>query len=280
MSSQKLWSCSRTTTNKIVLNEKDFCLFFIFYEINNMNNLNKAILYYSIQYNGDWTKIAKAIKNKEPYKIYDYPFSYVTIVDEDYPSCFKKLRYPPWILFYIGNIQLLKQKCIGIVGARNCSHQALLNTQEVTNYLKNKYCIVSGLAKGIDAMAHTTAIHHQTIGIIGCGINRIYPKENIELFQMMKERQLIISEYPMNVAPLAKHFPWRNRLIAACVDALIVIEAKYKSGTMLTVNECLELSKPIYCLPTAFENKEFPGCNYLISNGANILYDIKELDDI
>ena len=245
-----------------------------------MDNLNKAILFYSIQYNGDWTRIAKAIQNQEPYSIIDYPYSYVTIVDKEYPSCFKTLRYPPWILFYIGNIHLLDLKCIGIVGARNCSDQALINTETVVNHVKKKYCIVSGLAKGIDACAHQNALDAHTIGIIGCGIDRIYPSQNAYLYQQMKERHLILSEYPMGIAPLAKHFPWRNRLIAACVESLIVIEAKYRSGTMLTVNECLELSKTVYCLPTAFGNYEYMGCNYLISNGAMILYDEKELDEI
>lgn len=242
--------------------------------------MNKAILYYSITYNGDWTKIAKAIKNEETYVEYEYPYPYVTIVDQEYPECFKRLRYPPWILFYTGNLNLLKEKCIGVVGARACSMQALKNTEEVVNAIKKKYCIVSGLAKGIDARAHLSAFNYKTIGIIGCGINRIYPKENAYLFEYMRNNQLILSEYPMDVAPLAKHFPWRNRLIAACIDALIVIEAKYKSGTMLTVNECIELSVPVYCLPTAFENKDFMGCNYLISTGAMILCDVKELDDI
>lgn len=242
--------------------------------------MNKAILYYAIKYNGDWTKIGQAIKNKEDYKEYVYPYPYVTIVDEEYPSCFKRLRYPPWILFYLGNLDLLNQKCVGVIGARACSKEALKNTETIVNAIKDKYCIVSGLAKGIDAKAHESALYNQTIGIIGCGINRIYPKENEYLYYYMSQHQLILSEYPANVAPLAKHFPWRNRLIAACIDALIIIEAKRRSGTMLTVNECLALSVPIYCVPTAFGNQEYPGCNDLISSGAMILCDVKDLEDI
>ena len=245
-----------------------------------MEQLREAILYYSIQYKGEWSKIAKAIQSKEVFQVISYPYSYITIVDENYPACFKKLRYPPWILFYEGNLQLLNEKCIGIVGARYCSSQAIVNTRNLVNEIKTSFCIVSGLAKGVDGMAHVCALDHQTIGIIGCGINRIYPKENKYIFERMRKEQLILSEYPMDVPPLPQHFPWRNRLIAACIDALVVIEAKKKSGTMLTVNECIELSKPIYCLPTAFENRDFMGCNYLISCGANILLDEKELYDI
>ncbi|MCF0106446.1 MAG: DNA-protecting protein DprA [Holdemanella sp.] len=243
-------------------------------------NLREAILYYSIRYDGDWNKIGKAIQNKEFYQRMEYPYPFITMADEDYPACFRKLRYPPWILFYQGNIKLLDMECIGIVGSRNCSSQALYNTQKVVNEIKERYCVVSGLAKGIDGKAHRCALDCYTIGIIGCGINRIYPYENKDLFEIMKEKQLIISEYPMDVKPLAHHFPWRNRLIAACSKALIVIEAKLKSGTMLTVNECIELSVPVYCLPTAFENQTYLGCNYLIFNGAMLLLSEKELKDI
>lgn len=245
-----------------------------------MKNLRYAILFYAIQYQGDWTRIAKAIKNKEPYTILNYPYAYVTIVDKQYPDCMKQLRYPPWILFYQGNLSLMEKKNIGIVGARYCSSQALKNTETIVNHIKEKYCIVSGLAKGIDAKAHFCSLDRQTIGVIGCGINKVYPKENAELFEIMKKKQLIISEYPMNVAPFSHHFPWRNRLIAAICCALVVIEAKEKSGTMLTVNECIELSKPVFCLPTAFENSSYRGCNVLISQGAHILIDENELNDI
>lgn len=238
----------------------------------------EAILWYAIQYDGDWKKIGNAIKAHENYSIIAYPYPYLTIVDEMYPEAFKHLRYPPWIIFYQGNVCLLKEKGVGIVGARNCSVQALQNTDTIVQRLQSRYVIVSGLAKGIDARTHLNA--SKTIGVLGCGINVIYPKENTFLFERMKKSGLIISEYPMHVKPLAYHFPWRNRLIAALSSNLVVIEATYKSGTMITVNECLELSVPIYCVPTAFQDEKYQGCNYLISNGANILVDIKDIDDI
>ena len=209
----------------------------------------EAILWYAIQYDGDWKKIGNAIKAHENYSIIAYPYPYLTIVDEMYPEAFKHLRYPPWIIFYQGNVCLLKEKGVGIVGARNCSVQALQNTDTIVQRLQSRYVIVSGL-------------------------------ENTFLFERMKKSGLIISEYPMHVKPLAYHFPWRNRLIAALSSNLVVIEATYKSGTMITVNECLELSVPIYCVPTAFQDEKYQGCNYLISNGANILVDIKDIDDI
>lgn len=238
----------------------------------------EAILWYSIKYDGDWTKIGNAIKLKENYSIIEYPYRYITIIDDDYPLSFRKLRYPPWIIYYEGNYELIKKKGIGIVGARECSQEALENTKKITLRLSHRYVIVSGLAKGIDAKAHENAL--ETIGILGCGIDTIYPKQNQNLFLKMRKEGLILSEYPMHVKPYAYHFPWRNRLIGALSDSLIVIEATAKSGTMLTVNECLELSKPIYCIPTAFGNKKYLGCNILIRNGANILVDECDIDDI
>ncbi len=243
-------------------------------------NLRDAILWYAIQYDGDWKQIAHCLHINAPYQKVSYAYSFVTRADAEYPQCFLQLRYPPWILFYQGNLSYLSHSSIGIIGARQCTKQALINTKEVVDILKKKYVIVSGLAKGIDAMAHTSALDKKTIGIIGCGIDRIYPKENQPLYQIMSKNHLILSEYPMHTAPKAHHFPWRNRLIAACADALVVVQAKYKSGTMHTVNECLELSKPVYCLPGAYEDKEYQGCNALIQNGAQIIVQEQDLYEI
>ena len=242
------------------------------------NTLSKAILSYAIQYHGQWSAIGQAIKNNQPYQPVTCTTNYVTIMDDAYPICFRRLRYPPWILFYKGKLELLDQPTIGIVGARQCSKQALINTETVVKHLRNRYCIVSGLAKGIDGQAHRFAKH--TIGFIGCGIDRIYPKENADLYASMSLHQLIMSEYPLDTPPYRSHFPWRNRLIAGRIDALIVIEATHKSGTMLTVNECNTLGVPVFCLPTAFENETYPGCNHLIEAGAMIIPDPSALDTI
>lgn len=175
---------------------------------------------------------------------------------------------------------MFDKPAFGVVGSRICTSQAITNTITVVNHLKDRYCIVSGLAKGIDGAAHKASLDAHTIGVIGCGIDRIYPKVNNDLYREMSKTQLIVSEYPMHVKPLRHHFPWRNRIIAGSIDGLIVVEAAYKSGTMLTVNECLEMNVPVYCLPTAFENDAYPGCNYLIASGANILSNESELEYI
>ncbi|MGX8851903.1 DNA-processing protein DprA [Amedibacillus sp. YH-ame10] len=239
--------------------------------------MREAILYYAWKYDGDWKKIQRAMKNKEAWENVPYDGRYVTIVDEDYPKRLLDLEYAPWILFYEGDLSLCTKRSCGIVGSRIAEVKSMQYCTQVTNILKQKYVIVSGLAKGIDALAHKCALDASTIGVIGCGLQVIYPKENAQLYQCMRKHHLIISEYPPNSKPYAYHFPWRNRLIAALSDSIVVIEARKRSGTMLTVNEAISLDRAIYCVPHDFGSIDGVGCNLLISQGANILVDEEDI---
>ncbi len=232
---------------------------------------------YAIYYDGSWSKIAKAISLEEnvPHFTCDH---FITIEDEEYPDSFRNLRFPPWVIFYHGNIHLLKEKCISIVGSRMASDYGIACTKKIVKELQEEYTIVSGLAKGIDAVAHLSAIKEKkhTIGVIGSGLLTHYPRCNEDLYQSMFQHELIISEYPDKVGVRKEHFPWRNRLIAALGDKLIVSEASCKSGTMLTVNEAICLSKEIYVVPYPLTDEE-SGCNLLVSQGANLIYDWRQL---
>lgn len=277
MSSKKLWSCIEGIGNSVIL---EFPFYLADFEYTYMEELRNRIVAYAYMYQGDWNKIGQALRDHEPYKKIECPYPFVTRFDKAYPVVFQHLRYPPWILFYQGNLSLCDTACVGIVGSRDCSKEALENTKVITHILKQKYTIVSGLAKGIDGQSHLCSLDKHTIGIIGCGIDVVYPKCNQYLYEEMRRFHLILSEYPPGVAPYPHHFPWRNRLIAALSSSLIVVEAKYKSGTMLTVNECLALHKPIYCLPTSFGTSSFLGCNYLINQGAYLLGCIEDVEQI
>lgn len=239
--------------------------------------MRKQILYYALRYQGEWHQIAHAIERKEPWEEVAYAGHYVTLVEEHYPSALRRLQYAPWILFYEGNLALVNQRCVAIVGARDCDAYGEAMCRCICTQLKNRCVIVSGMAKGIDTCAHRESMDTQSIGVIGCGLNVIYPKENVWLYEQMKQRQLLLSEYPNNVKPLAHHFPWRNRLIAALSDAVIVVQARARSGTLLTVNEALALDIPIYCVPHSFMDERGRGCNLLISQGANILVDEEDI---
>lgn len=174
--------------------------------------------------------------------------------------------------------QFIKEKCISIVGSRIASEYGITCTKKIVKQLSNEYVIVSGLAKGIDAISHEAAINENkhTIGVIGSGLLTHYPRCNEDLYQEMFRHELVISEYPDQVGVRKEHFPWRNRLIAALGEKLIVTEASYKSGTMLTVNEAICLSKEIYVVPYPLSDTE-SGCNLLANQGANVIYDWKQV---
>lgn len=235
--------------------------------------MREQILYYAVKYHGEWQRIAQAIAAMEAWERIAYDGAYITIVDENYPASLRLLHHAPWILFYEGDISIWNKEMVSIVGSRNPDSYGMSMCRHVSTLLKHRYVIVSGLAKGIDACAHMSSLDKATIAVIGCGLDVMYPKENTQLYEAIRKQHLILSEYPKGIKPLAHHFPWRNRIIAALGKAVVVIQAKKRSGTLLTVNEALELDVPVYCVPHTFNDSYGEGCNLLISQGANILVD-------
>lgn len=221
----------------------------------------------AIKYEGEYFKILNAIKNHEDVEESTYDKCF-TILDDIYPKELRDLKYPPFVLFYKGNLELLKSIKISVVGSRIPGNYASLATKcLVNNY--NDYVIVSGLAKGIDGVAHDAADH--SIGVLGCGIDYVYPFSNINLFLKLEKQGLILSEYPSNVKPLSYHFPFRNRIIAALSDTLYVMQSSEKSGTVTTINEALELQKDVKILPFSIFDEQGQYNNKLINDGALII---------
>lgn len=242
--------------------------------------MKNRILYYAIKYDGNYQKIKRAILNKEAYKIVRSKNKYITIYDKDYPEKLKQLKQPPFILFYKGDISLLNKDSVGIVGSRRMTIYGREYCDIVSRKLSKKYVVVSGLAAGIDGVAHKSAmINGKSIAVLGCGIDYIYPKTNTNLYNYMSKTNLIISEYPNDLIPKPYYFPFRNRIIAALSESVVVIQAAIRSGTMLTVNEALELNKSIYVLPYPIDDQAGSGCNYLIQQGANVIL-IDDLTDL
>ena len=236
---------------------------------------------FAYRYEGSWSAIAKAVAEHEaPYEC-EINERYITILDEQYPAVLKALRHPPWVLFYQGNIHLLNEPMITIVGSRDLSEYGAELTVKTCEVLKKHFVLVSGLAKGADSFVHKCALENgHSIAVIGSGLGTRYPRENSSLYAALMRRDLILSEYPFHTGVRKEHFPWRNRILAALGEALIVTEAKYRSGTMLTVNEALTLSKEIYTFPHPFESTHGSGCNRLIADGANIIYTSAQLREI
>lgn len=244
--------------------------------------MREKLLYYAIKYKGEFHRIKKAIQDEEAIGEIVYEGRYLTILDKEYPTCLRHLMFPPFVLFYEGDIMLLKQDMLAIVGSRMPSSYGEECLQFLLAHVNQSYGVVSGVAKGIDALAHQEALqqNRKTIGVIGCGLNVIYPKENEWLYEKIKKEGLLLSEYPLDTKPLAYHFPWRNRLIAALGETLVVVEGKMKSGTMITVNEALQLGKDIHCFAHDIFREQGEGCNALIEQGCHILYNIESIIEI
>jgi len=233
---------------------------------------------YSINYDGEYSLIKKALASNEPYEpILDVP-KVITLLDDTYPESLRNLQEPPYVLYYKGNLDLLKQTAIAIVGSRKPQTYATQMTQKIVGLLSKKYVIVSGLAKGIDALAHKEGLmENSTIAVLGCGIDRIYPYENKDLFILIQNKGLIVSEYPGSCLPLKHHFPFRNRIVAALGKGLVVMQADLKSGSMITVNEALNLGKEVYTIPYQVNSLEGQGCNLLIQQGASMILDEEDI---
>lgn len=199
---------------------------------------------------------------------------FITIDNSLYPNLLKEIYNPPAFIFYQGNIDLLNQRCLGMIGSRKAQKEVL----EIINYLlpdliKNKFIIVSGLAKGVDTWSHQRCIYYKgkTIAVVGNGLDYSYPSENYRLQNVIAKHHLLISEYPMNTKPKKYHFPLRNRIIAGISEGICVLQSGIKSGTEITANFALEEGREVFAIPYNPINQNFKGCNKLIQEGAQLI---------
>lgn len=176
----------------------------------------------------------------------------VTRLDSHYPKLLASIKDAPYLLFYRGQLPSENDLCIAVIGSR----KATAYGREAARFLadglvKAGAWVVSGLARGIDSASHQAALAAggKTLGVLGCGIDIVYPRENRQLFAEMAEKGCIISEYPLGMQPLSKNFPVRNRLVSGLSQGVIVVEAGLKSGTQITVNYALEQNRNIYAVP-------------------------------
>ena len=186
-------------------------------------------------------------------KIDENKIKVIKLQDENYPEKLRNIYNPPKELYILGNEKLLNEKAIAVVGCRACSDYGRKVSFEISKQLnKHDIVVVSGLAKGIDSYAHKGAIYEngKTIAVLGCGLDVIYPAENKELYmQILKAKGVIITEYPIGTRPLKQNFPARNRIISGLSDGVLVVEARKRSGTLITVEHALEQGKDVYAVP-------------------------------
>ena len=214
----------------------------------------------------------KSLDSKSLRKVFNqYPS--ISILDDEYPIELKNCYNPPVLLFYQGNVDLLKRPKMAVVGARTASQTGTKSVQKIVSELGNQFIIVSGLARGIDTSAHISALKNggATIAVIGCGLDVHYPKENKLLQEYLGKNHLILSEYAVGEAPLKFHFPERNRIIAGLSQGVIVAEAKMRSGSLITCERALEEGRDVFAIPGNILDGNSNGCHHLIKEGAKCI---------
>lgn len=198
----------------------------------------------------------------------------------DYPSRLRTVRDAPFGLFYYGNLPSEEQKTVGIVGARGCSPYGRAAAEKYAFvFAQAGISVVSGMASGIDAAAQIAALQAggTSCAVLGCGIDICYPPSSQELYWNLKKNGCIVSEYPLGTAPIASHFPARNRILSGLSDKLLVVEAKQKSGSLITADMALEQGKDVFAVPGRNADVLSRGCNELIHQGAGIAIDPENL---
>jgi DNA processing protein len=199
--------------------------------------------------------------------------------DKLYPKNLIHILYPPPLLFIKGNIEKLSNKSIAIVGTRQPSQYGIKIAKKIAGELAlNRVTIVSGLATGIDSVAHKSALlYGDTIAVIGSGFKYIYPAENKKLYAEILEKNTIISEYPFDVPPDRFNFPNRNRLISGLSEGVLIVEANEKSGSLITAMHALDQGKDIFAIPGEITNPKSVGTNRLIRDGAKIVLSVDDI---
>lgn len=230
------------------------------------------------------TNYIKEVELKKADEIADWicknKIGFITYFDKEYPCELQNIDNPPYGLFFKGNINILKERKVSIVGSRLCSQYGLEITKLLTKELISfNITIISGGAKGIDSTAHKTCIEGlgKTVIVLGCGIDVVYPMQNKYLFKQVEKDGLIITEFLPGVKPLKRNFPRRNRIISGLSELVIVVEASEKSGSLITARLAAEQGKEILAIPGSVFSKASIGCNKLIRDGAQVFTDMGDL---
>ncbi len=189
--------------------------------------------------------------------------------ESTYPLALAATNDAPPVLSYLGDINLVRAPCLAIVGARNASLNGRKFASKLAKELgQDGQIIVSGLARGIDTAAHSGALDTGTIAVVAGGIDIIYPRENTDLYEQIKQRGLILAESPLGMQPIARHFPKRNRIVSGLSTGTLVIEATIKSGSLITARMAGEQGRDVYAVPGYPQDPRAAGPNKLIQDGA------------
>jgi len=202
----------------------------------------------------------------------------LTLADTDYPAGLLQTEDPPLMLYLMGKVGAPWPVGIAVVGSRNPTHQGVDNARQFSrSFAQAGLTVVSGLALGVDAAAHEGALagaapgQLATIAVVGTGLDRVYPRQHLDLAHRIMQDGLLVSEYPLGTAPLPANFPKRNRIIAALSQGTLVVEAALKSGSLITARLAAELGKDVFAIPGSIHSPQSRGGHALLKQGAKLV---------
>src|SRR3989338_3291423 len=202
----------------------------------------------------------------------------VTLADSAYPQALLNIPDPPLLLYVKGRLDLLNRSALAVVGSRNPTPHRIHNPQHFAKSLSDAgLCIISGMAHGIDAAAHRGALRCQgnncgsSIGVVGTGLDKVYPAANRDLAHLLAQQGALISEFPLGTPPLAANFPRRNRIISGMSAGCLVVEASLQSGSLITARLALEQGRDVFAIPGSIHAPQSKGCHALLKQGAKLV---------
>lgn len=204
----------------------------------------------------------------------------IPCTDKRYPQNLGSIYDPPLVLYVKGETRPGDVLSMAVVGARRCTHYGQSQSKRLARLLgQSGFTIVSGLARGIDTAAHQGALEAgaRTIAVMGCGLGRVYPRENRELSERVSCQGAVVSELPMLTPPTEKNFPPRNRLISGLSLGVVVVEAAHRSGALITAHWALEQGKEVFAVPGQVDNPYSRGVHKLIKEGAKLVEDVSDI---
>ncbi len=203
-----------------------------------------------------------------------------TVEDDEYPQLLRNIFDPPYLFYYRGDLSIVQGLCIAVVGARAATNYGKVQARRFGQELaRENVTVVSGMARGIDTEAHrgALAVDGKTTAILGCGLKVIYPPENKLLYRQICEVGLVLSEFPPEAHPEPGHFPMRNRTISGLSRGVLVIEAKIRSGALITADFALEQGRDVFAIPGPINSQNSAGTNNLIKQGAGLVSSVGDI---
>lgn len=261
---QQIRSCVKTAEELYYIEEK---------ELKRME-IKEETCHKILQSVKEWKLEAEYAKLKEK------RVEFITIGDKRYPARLKTISAPPYALYVKGKLPEEEEVSVAIVGARECSTYGEVMARQYAETLADAGVqIISGMARGIDGVSQKSALAAggKSYAVLGSGVDICYPREHYALYTELQKNGGVISEQPLGTQPLAQFFPARNRIISGLADIVIVIEAKERSGSLITADMALEQGKDVYALPGPCSSALSKGCHNLIRQGAGILLSPKDL---